>query len=334
MRETTVELADERVEWKVPTLFDNDWVALSLAHALNPLLSKPLFSTAYGCPACAWAGGRPLRQQRRLDERELRRYFEAYRAVGSCCALTFSRPDAGNFLDDAYSNLLLSLVDEYGGQAIVVDDRLAQYIRATHPSVTTVASNNVCVLGFAKGFGGLDEEQYYRNLLERYDEVVVRCEALLPGGIAERLVDIADRIELIVNQRCVINCPDAPAHIAAMTRVIKTMADGGTPSKHPCTQDSNKKNFGTIYVSRERRAVLADMGFVKFKLQGRNSPATMLLKNLVRNICRDGDAALDLDALYPIMEESLVMDVTRISLEELKSVPYDDLTLIPESLSL
>lgn len=56
--EKTVQLADECVSWKVPTLFDNDWVGLSLARALNPLLPKPLFSTAYGCPACAWAGGR------------------------------------------------------------------------------------------------------------------------------------------------------------------------------------------------------------------------------------------------------------------------------------
>lgn len=334
MRETTVELADERVDWKVPTLFDNDWIALSLANALNPLLSKSLFSTAYGCPACAWAGGRPLRQQHRLDEQELRRYFEAYRSVGSCCALTFSRPDAGDFLDDAYSNLLLSLVDEYDGQAIVVDDRLAQHIRTTHPSVTIVASNNICVLDHAKGFGGLDEEKYYRHLLERYDEVVVRCEALLPGGIAERLVDVADRIELIVNQRCVVNCPDAPAHIAAMAHVIKTMAEGGDPGPHSCTQVGNKRKGGNIYVSPERRTVLADRGFVKFKLQGRNAPATLTLKNLVHNICRDRDAVLDLDALYPIMEEALVMDVSRITQEELKRVPYDGLTRIPESLSL
>ena len=58
-----MELADERISWKVPTLFDNDWVGLCLAQVLNPLLPKPLFSIAYGCPACAWAGGRPSRMQ-------------------------------------------------------------------------------------------------------------------------------------------------------------------------------------------------------------------------------------------------------------------------------
>lgn len=79
-------LADERISWKVPVLLNNDWIALRLAKALNPQLPKPLFESVYGCPPCAWAGGRPSKVRRTLEESELRRYFEAYAEVGaSCC---------------------------------------------------------------------------------------------------------------------------------------------------------------------------------------------------------------------------------------------------------
>lgn len=202
-------LFDERVSWKVPVLLNNDWVALRLSEALNPRLPKPFFQNVYGCPPCAWAGGRLTKLRRVPEESELRRYYEAYAAVGATCALTLSRPDAGEELNDPYCNMLLDLLDEYDGQAIVMDERLGRYVRSTHPNVKLVASNNLVFLDFNQGFLGLSERDYYLKLLELYDTVVVRSEALLEGGIAEDLTDIADRIEVIVNQICLPNCPEA-----------------------------------------------------------------------------------------------------------------------------
>lgn len=302
-----ISLADERVSWKVPTLFGNDWVALSLAQTLNPLLPKPLFSSAYGCPACAWAGGRNPRVRERLAEEELRRYYAAYREVGASCALTFSRPDAGDYLDDPYCELLLSLADEYGGQAIVVDDRLAHHIRKTHPAVTLVASYNRCILDHAQGFGGLDEETYYRRLLERYDEVVVRCEAALDGGVLPRMTDVARRIQVIVNQKCVPNCPDGARHIEATAQCIKWEAAGGTRVLATCTQPQRGIR-GTVRVDAERRHALADMGFTHFKLQGRIAPATSAFKTIVRNILKEGLDAVPSELLTPLVEQTLLLD--------------------------
>lgn len=300
-------LADERVSWKVPTLFGNDWVALSLAQTLNPLLPKPLFSSAYGCPACAWAGGRNPRVRERLAEEELRRYYAAYREVGASCALTFSRPDAGDYLDDPYCELLLSLADEYGGQAIVVDDRLAHHIRETHPTVTLVASYNRCILDHAQGFGGLDEESYYRRLLERYDEVVVRCEAALDGGVLPRMTDVARRIQVIVNQKCVPNCPDGARHIEATAQSIEREAAGGTRVLATCTQPQRGIR-GTVRVDAERRHALADMGFTHFKLQGRIAPATSAFKTIVCNILKEGLDAVPSELLTPLVEQTLLLD--------------------------
>lgn len=319
-RDVSITLADERVSWKVPTLFGNDWVALSLAQALNPLLPKPLFASAYGCPACAWAGGRNPRVRERLSEDELRRYLEAYRTVGASCALTFSRPDAGDYLDDAYCALLLSLVDEYGGQAIVVDNRLARHIRETHPAVTLVASYNRCIIDHAQGFGGLNEESYYRTLLERYDEVVVRCEAALDGGVLPRMTDVADRIQVIVNQKCIPNCPDGERHIRATALSIKREAADGTRVLATCTKPMRSR-MGTVYIDAERRRALADRGFVTFKLQGRIAPATSAFKTLVCNILNEGLDVTMAEPVTSLAEQTLMLDGSGTNFDAMVRIP-------------
>ena len=310
---------DERVSWKVPTLFNNDWVALTMAQRLNSALPKPFFATAYGCVSCAWAGGRHARMGG-LSEDGLRRYFEAYAEAGATCALTFSRPDAGDYVGDAYANLALGLLEEYGGSAIVVDGRLARHIRATHPGVGLIASYNRVMLDRARGFDGMDEESYYRKLLERYDEVVVRCEALLEGGIAERLVDVADRVQLIVNQQCVPDCPVVAEHILGIERVVRAMEAGETFEFPGCSQrlDGSEQ---TVYVPSERRRELADMGFRKFKLQGRNASAQDAVMFLASNILGIREAGAAPEGLRSVLVAAGVMDSLGTPIELAADLP-------------
>lgn len=236
------------------------------------------------------------------------------------CALTFSRPDAGDYLDDPYCELLLSLMGEYGGQAIVVDGRLASHIRATHPEVRLVASYNRCILDHAQGFGGLREEDYYRDLLERYDEVVVRCEAAFEGGALEGMADVADRIQVIVNQKCVPNCPDGARHIAATARSIELEASEGRRVLARWTQPL-REAMGTVYIRPERRLALADRGFTLFKLQGRIAPATSTFKNLLCNILKDGMQAASSDVLLPLVEATLRLDGAGTDSDAMMSIP-------------
>ena len=48
-----------RAHWKVPALFCNDWACLKIGNVLREREGRDVFHTAYGAPACAWAGGRP-----------------------------------------------------------------------------------------------------------------------------------------------------------------------------------------------------------------------------------------------------------------------------------
>ena len=289
-----IRLKDNRVSWKIPSLFDNDWVALHLSHALSPILNKPLFDIAYGSPLCAWAGGRPPRVTTTLSEEEVRTRLEAYLAVGARCAFTFSHINAGAYTDDPYCNMLLSLIEEYQGQAIVADDALARYIRRRHPALKLVCSNVRVVLDHHNGFLGQDENTYYHSLRGLYDEVVVRTEALLESGISSELQDMADHIELIVNERCARDCPYAAEHIAAMAQATASARDRDPAEPQPgCIYDQRRSKptelVDNIYVPDERRKYLADKGFTKFKIQGRGASPVWFANTLLTEILFDGD---------------------------------------------
>ena len=321
-----IRLEDARISWKVPSLFDNDWVALHLACELSPALGKPLFDIAYGSPMCAWTGGRPPRVMTVLSEDEVRCRLEAYRAVGARCAFTFSQINAGQYADDPYCNMLLSLIEEYEGQAIVACDTLARHIRSTHPAIKLVCSNVRVVLDHHAGFYGMNEETYYRSMLDLYDEVVVRTEALLEGGIAEELQDVADRIELIVNERCAVNCPYAAEHIAAMARVIAGEEDRAPVESQPgCFYDQrhNKPTelVDNIYVPAGRRTYLADMGFTRFKLHGRGASPAWLANTLVSEILHDSSGFINREDMRDIFMPILLLQLFNPASEARLAIP-------------
>jgi len=321
-----IRLEDDRITWKVPALFDNDWVALHLSYELSPLLGRPFFDIAYGSPMCAWAGGRPPRMTALLSEDELRRRFEAYRKVGARCAFTFSRVDAGKYVDDPYCNMLLSLIDEYEGQAIVVDDALARHIRNTHPAVRLVCSNVKVVLDHHVGFHGQDEESYYRSLLGLYDEVVVRTEALLEGGLTDQLQDLTDRVELIVNEWCARDCPFAAEHIAAMTRATERAADLAPDEPQPgCIynqlHDKPRELVDNIYVSSERRAYLADRGFTRFKIQGRGASPAEFAGILFNEMLHDGSTLVRSECMGDIVAPVMLLEAFNPFSEARLSIP-------------
>ena len=257
-----------------------------------------------------------------LPEAELQRRFEAYAGVGATCSLTLSRPDAGDYLGDAYGNLLLDLLQEFGGSAIVVDERLARHIRKTHPEVGLVASYNRVLIDRSRNFDGVREERYYRNLLGLYDEVVVRCEALLEGGIAEQLADVADRMQLIVNQYCVRDCPVAVKHILGIEQSVRDKEAGREYDDPSCIQNPDGTEE-TVYVQPERRRELADRGFTNFKLQGRNVDAHAAFMLLADNILDLPDAADAPDGLRQVFEAASMMDALGTPIELSAGLPCE-----------
>jgi hypothetical protein len=242
-------------------------------------INRP-FDLAYGAPRCAWAGGRPSVIAEELDDVHLNACFEAYAEHDVRIALTLSRlsVDESSY-GDAYCHRILDAAVRWNAEIILFDDGLANYIHTTHPNLRLIASLNRSMCDFKQGFDGLEEDAYYRMLLERYDEVVIRCEFAMDDANLTRLADIADRAEIIVNQFCVPNCPNVYRHVSSMENW------GGQAEIHTCYSKSCAANLrqrlaNNLHFSNARINRFAELGFLKMKLAGRNAPIPSFLDML------------------------------------------------------
>lgn len=262
-----------KTSWKVPSFCNNDWVALRLAQLCEDMGASRPFDVAYGAPFCLWAGARPCAIRQQLSEREIDSYFAAYARQGIVVALTLSKlhVETDDF-SDGYCNMLLDVAEHHNAEAIVVDDALARYIKSTHPGIRLIGSLDkaICDLGPAYD----NETDYYLRHLQLYDEIVVRCEyALDPALIGQLPFEYRDRIEVIVNQVCIPNCPDCHRHV----RAIEDYNDGKAAGQcQACfhadvVSDIDRRLRDNVLISNRRINELVESGVHKMKIGGRNA---------------------------------------------------------------
>lgn len=272
----------QRVSWKAPVFMNNDWMALRLLDFMRDMGVERPFDVVYGAPLCAWAGGRPCAVRRVLGRAEFESYVRAYADRGVKVALTLSRLEVTDGdLEDPYCSMLLDVVQAYGGQAIVVQDKLARRIRRTYPGIALIASLDKAMTELRHGYGA--ELGYYRRLLETYDEVVARCEVALDDRLLEGVADVAGRVELIVNQVCVPNCQHCYEHISSMEALNVPGAPNAQPQRCHYVDKAMDPAWSlshSLFVSESRICELAGRGFGKLKLAGRNAPIPKLMDML------------------------------------------------------
>lgn len=252
--------------WRVPALFNQDRVTLKLLYICQQLgLEKP-FHIVYGAPKTVFSGGRNAMIERRLSRDEIESYFQAYDHYGVKCYLTFSKWNISDEdLHDEYANLYLSLLEQYQGGVIVSQDKLCEYIRSHYPHITIVAS--VIKPTFECQDHGSPE--YYRSLLMKYDRIVPKPEFILEK---ERLLELradASKIELLVNQSCLADCPYARSHYLHYEQCSLYQ------SQHfvlPCLTEKGKMEAiqYAVNIPLKDLKILQAEGFHHFKLQGRN----------------------------------------------------------------
>ena len=114
------------------------------------------------------------------------------------------------------------------------------------------------------------ETAWYNKLLKEYDIVVVRPEyskSVLTKN--PELIDDISRIEVLINQICISNCPNAPLHGTVLANLHKD------PTKRDNRMFCYKHKYQYYYNSAHRYdeiRKLIDSGVRQLKLQGRGEP--------------------------------------------------------------
>ena len=223
----------------------------------------------YGSPQVRWNCGRPVLVDHGYTDADLEAELRKAVDRGITPLLPFSSPViTEEELADPRGNVLLSLLDRLGGGVIVVSSLLEDYIRTNYPNIQLHASVIMTCYGADR------TPDYYRDLSRRYDRYVVHPDDNFDLDLLDQLP--RQGAEIMVNERCVRNCPQRGDHYLANAQDQITMIEGGREFTGFLDRCPNVPDFKQ-QTTRERNASLTArecqdiraMGYDLFKLQGR-----------------------------------------------------------------
>ena len=209
----------EDIEWDLNLLFQYDTIWGTIYNTLKMFEIKPPKANLFGSPSNIWAGGRMPALFGNFDKETISKWLKYINDINAYPTFTFTSTTlTKEDLKDEYANFILETSFEYNARFIVYSDYLRDYIKEKNPDATVVAS----VIKANCRFQGPNkteeatienETNYYNKLLKEYDIVVVRPEYskdILPYH--PEYIDDISRLEVLINQPCIKNCPKMPEH--------------------------------------------------------------------------------------------------------------------------
>lgn len=263
------------ITWSLPILFQYEpvWGAIKKLYK-EVDIDLPQVN-GFGCCAMNWTGGRLPNLRGELEPKFLLKIYSYCKEMGITPSLTLTYTQlTKDDLKDKYANYILDMALEVGAHFIVYSDILFDYIKEKDPNAYMVASVIQSQLKFQgenrKNWSVENETNHYNELLKKYDLVVVRPEYSM-GPLAQNpnLINDISKIEALINQRCIPNCPRVKEHYIDTENARLNEAE----NKFRCILDETPKSFKylTNCVSHDRQTVqkLVDSGVKHLKLQGR-----------------------------------------------------------------
>ena len=293
-------------DFNVGTLFAHDGYALMLAQTCERAGIAFPIDYVFGSVSCLFQGGRaaPLV----FDRDNVCDVFDRYAQAGVGCRLTFSNYDLKEEdLDDEESNFLLSRLDQTQGNGVIVSsDLLADYIRAAYPNLQIISS---LVKPTVENKLGTEGAGYYNALFERYDIVVVNSAFAFDDDYLSK-IDHPECVEFIVNHRCRPNCPLSKDHYTTQTLAARAASTGNFIAQRrlegklvqineECLRRRHEAPLVNSLISAGRVEELVKKGFRHFKLEGRDYPLTVMVRDI-------GTWLFEPDGVYLSMAQSLL----------------------------
>lgn len=232
-------------------------------------------SSIYGSfPGAVWNGGRPI--QGHCDEKSITNVIRYFESINIPVRFTFSNQCIDkSHLNDEYCNMILKIADTGKNDIIVNNPILESYLREHYPNFRYILSTTACIRDIDK----------INELSEVYDFVVLNYNDNKNDEFLNALVH-KDKIEIMVNELCIPNCPNRVAHYEYQSLKQLGLTPKGyiydCPSKAPTNPYSPMPEEylkNQIVTPEELYGKYVDMGFTNFKLQGRGMPMMYTLEN-------------------------------------------------------
>ncbi len=281
----------DNVEYFMPFFYCNDLFIPILDELLKDEINPVKY--VYGCPDCAWQGGR-----RTYDKVNNLARVDLYLKSLKCRNIipTFTFNNINNIedkLNDENTNNLLDIAQENHAHFIVATDALYNHIKSRYPNAKMHCSviNPICKKIDDKDF---DETKFYNEMLDKYDVVVIRPEYTIENiDKLDKLISDISRIEVLINQHCLYDCKYHKFDYILINKINNTYFSQNIISKEEiekieamdkevkrhCPKKQNIE-YKSVCMTDEQVAQLIDIGVRKIKLQGRHKKFDELFDEL------------------------------------------------------
>ena len=273
------------VDWNIAGLFSHDEVLLFVFNEMRRLNLEIPIAYVFGSIPCLMQGGHVNAHNLKLNDAF--KILDQYDELEIGCRLTFSNHLLEKRdLKEKKSNRLLEYLNDKKKRnhgVIVSSDNLAAYIRKKYPNLQLIAS----VIKPAVEVGwGKETPEYYNHLFDLYDIVVVNITRADDPGFLEQ-ISHPEKCEFIANSHCYPNCKYSAKHyeLAAQLGIAQaTYMETPTIQLHRlerlCKEQRAKKPLMGTNLSFEKINQLIELGFLHYKIEGRNFPSETLLRDL------------------------------------------------------
>lgn len=284
-------------QWDVSGAFVNDRELISFYDYCKLCLGFVPFSLVHGSPLFEWNCGRVLKHLIR-DAEEINEAGIEYEKRNIAVDLTFTNLYlTEEHMNNKLGNTLMEFFRHRNptkrNAVIMASEALYAHVKKNFPELKTVSS--ILKVTHERGRGKLD---YYLRLAEKYDKVMIHPDDTVNFDLLEKLED-KDKYELIVNEFCMRSCPIRHLHYESLSKTALHFfsCDNSDFDKLIAKNGCNFVNYllssphSTAALTRDEIKRLYDMGFRRFKLQGRGlANAAPILFDLLRLVLREDEA--------------------------------------------
>lgn len=263
-------------EWDVSGAFANDRELLLFHDFFFKIFGLKLIRLVHGAPLCLWNSGRVL-PRLLCSAEQIRDAGKAYAQRGIAIDLTFSNHLlTEEHVKDETGNAILTFFarnNPSGGNSVIMaSEALYAHVKKNYPTLRTVSS--IIKVAVEHGRGKAD---YYRRLAERFDKVMIHPDDAWNFPMLEQLED-KERYEILVNEYCVRGCKIRHLHYRSLSQSAINYFGAKDEEfeklfpKNGCSdirQLLSDREHGTTALATDEIRRLYDMGFRKFKVQGR-----------------------------------------------------------------
>lgn len=265
---------NEKIHFYVPDFYKNAalYILLSdfLEHIPQWFYDDFDIAAAYGSfPNCIWNGGRTSYDY--VNRHVMDQIVNELNQRGIAVRFTFTNPlIEEKHLNDTFANICLECANNGKNEVLVNTQVIEDYVRTNYPDFKIISSTTKCLRTIEDVETELDKDYY-----------LVVLDSSLNND--PRIFDIKrrDRLEVLVDHGCMVNCPNREAHYLEIGKSQLAFCNPKINCPHvSATFEEIMAREHSITRSRMKDQFIPG-GIKHYKLDGRSFPPQKLVESLL-----------------------------------------------------